>query len=79
MTLCMYFQPADESNSVDSGKAEKSMITVLKNLETIAPLVRSVEETLEQISTEVQGIIPTWINGKFLRNGPGKFEFGNTQ
>uniref|UniRef100_A0A7N8XF00 Carotenoid-cleaving dioxygenase, mitochondrial n=1 Tax=Mastacembelus armatus TaxID=205130 RepID=A0A7N8XF00_9TELE len=47
-------------------------------LEAIAPLVRSVEETPEPISTEVQGIIPPWINGKLLRNGPGKFEFGNT-
>uniref|UniRef100_A0A7N6B6D6 Carotenoid-cleaving dioxygenase, mitochondrial n=1 Tax=Anabas testudineus TaxID=64144 RepID=A0A7N6B6D6_ANATE len=52
--------------------------TKRKNLETIAPLVRSVEETPEQIPTEVQGVIPIWINGKFLRNGPGKFEFGNT-
>lgn len=48
-------------------------------LQTIAPLVRSVEETPEPITTEVQGNIPTWINGNFLRNGPGKFEFGNTQ
>uniref|UniRef100_A0A667ZP58 Carotenoid-cleaving dioxygenase, mitochondrial n=1 Tax=Myripristis murdjan TaxID=586833 RepID=A0A667ZP58_9TELE len=36
------------------------------------------DETLEPISTEVQGTIPTWINGNLLRNGPGKFEFGNT-
>uniref|UniRef100_H3D2G9 Carotenoid-cleaving dioxygenase, mitochondrial n=1 Tax=Tetraodon nigroviridis TaxID=99883 RepID=H3D2G9_TETNG len=46
-------------------------------LETIAPLVRSVEETPEPISTEVQGTIPSWIHGNLLRNGPGKFEFGN--
>ncbi|XP_072302420.1 carotenoid-cleaving dioxygenase, mitochondrial-like isoform X2 [Eucyclogobius newberryi] len=49
-----------------------------KGLETIAPLVRTAEETPEPISTEVQGSIPTWVNGKLLRNGPGKFEFGNT-
>ncbi|CAG02881.1 unnamed protein product, partial [Tetraodon nigroviridis] len=48
-----------------------------KGLETIAPLVRSVEETPEPISTEVQGTIPSWIHGNLLRNGPGKFEFGN--
>uniref|UniRef100_A0AAQ5XIP6 Carotenoid-cleaving dioxygenase, mitochondrial n=1 Tax=Amphiprion ocellaris TaxID=80972 RepID=A0AAQ5XIP6_AMPOC len=58
--------------------AKECITTVLKGLETIAPLVRSVEETPEPISTEVKGTIPSWINGKFLRNGPGKFEFGNT-
>ena len=52
---------------------------VLKGLECIAPLVRSVEETLEPIPTAVQGTIPSWIRGNLLRNGPGKFEFGNTQ
>uniref|UniRef100_A0A665UAQ5 Carotenoid-cleaving dioxygenase, mitochondrial n=1 Tax=Echeneis naucrates TaxID=173247 RepID=A0A665UAQ5_ECHNA len=50
----------------------------LKGLETIAPLVHSVDETPEPISTQVQGTIPSWINGHLLRNGPGKFEFGNT-
>ncbi|XP_055798910.1 carotenoid-cleaving dioxygenase, mitochondrial-like isoform X4 [Salvelinus fontinalis] len=49
----------------------------LKGLESIAPLVRSVEETPEPIATEVRGTIPTWIRGNLLRNGPGKFEFGN--
>lgn len=52
---------------------------VLKGLETISPLVRSVEETPEPIPTEVQGTIPSWIHGNLLRNGPGKFEFGNRQ
>uniref|UniRef100_A0A3Q1BZR9 Beta-carotene 15, 15-dioxygenase 2, like n=1 Tax=Amphiprion ocellaris TaxID=80972 RepID=A0A3Q1BZR9_AMPOC len=28
------------------------------------------------ITTTIKGTIPTWINGSFLRNGPGKFEFG---
>ncbi|KAK7925536.1 hypothetical protein WMY93_007846 [Mugilogobius chulae] len=61
------------------GKEEpKKCITQRHGLETIAPLVRSVEETPEYITTEVQGSIPTWINGKLLRNGPGKFEFGDT-
>lgn len=75
----MYLFPTVDGKPVDSGTAKISITPVLKNLETIAPLVRSVEETSEPISTKVQGIIPTWINGKFLRNGPGKFEFGNTQ
>uniref|UniRef100_A0A3Q3VYW4 Uncharacterized protein n=1 Tax=Mola mola TaxID=94237 RepID=A0A3Q3VYW4_MOLML len=47
-----------------------------KGLESMAPLVRSVEETPDPIPTTVTGTIPTWINGSFLRNGPGKFEFG---
>uniref|UniRef100_A0A3Q3X8D9 Carotenoid-cleaving dioxygenase, mitochondrial n=1 Tax=Mola mola TaxID=94237 RepID=A0A3Q3X8D9_MOLML len=61
-----------------SGKAKESLTSALKGLETIAPLVRSVEETPEPISTDVHGTIPSWINGSLLRNGPGKFEFGNT-
>lgn len=67
--LCMFVFPTDDTKPVHN----------LKGLETIAPLVRSVEETPEPISTEVQGTIPSWINGNLLRNGPGKFEFGNTQ
>ncbi|KAL3992440.1 solute carrier family 25, member 46 [Sarotherodon galilaeus] len=31
----------------------------------------------EPASTEIIGTIPEWINGNFLRNGPGKFEIGN--
>ncbi|XP_067348019.1 carotenoid-cleaving dioxygenase, mitochondrial isoform X2 [Channa argus] len=69
--------PADEAEPSDNSKVQKCFL-MLKGLETIAPLVHSVEETPVPISTEVQGIIPTWINGNFLRNGPGKFEFGNT-
>lgn len=78
-TVYMYVFTADDPEPVDNGKAKKCMTSPLKGLETIAPLVHSVEETPEPISTEVQGTIPSWINGKFLRNGPGKFEFGNTQ
>lgn len=52
---------------------------VLQGLETIAPLVRSVKETPEPIPTEAEGTIPSWIDGNLLRNGPGKFEFGNRQ
>ncbi|KAG9348269.1 hypothetical protein JZ751_002004 [Albula glossodonta] len=40
-------------------------------------LVRTVDERPEPISTTIRGHIPSWISGRFLRNGPGKFEFGN--
>ncbi|NXE38199.1 BCDO2 oxygenase, partial [Ptilorrhoa leucosticta] len=43
----------------------------------ISPLVQSVEETPEPIPATIKGHIPKWINGNLLRNGPGKFEFGN--
>uniref|UniRef100_A0A8C6P8W6 Beta-carotene 15, 15-dioxygenase 2, like n=1 Tax=Nothobranchius furzeri TaxID=105023 RepID=A0A8C6P8W6_NOTFU len=46
-------------------------------LESLLPLVSSVEETPEPIPTTIKGTIPAWINGSFLRNGPGKFEFGD--
>ncbi|XP_040037204.2 carotenoid-cleaving dioxygenase, mitochondrial [Gasterosteus aculeatus] len=71
-------ETADDAKPVDNGKATEFITSALKGLETIEPLVRSVEETPEPISAEVQGTIPSWISGKLLRNGPGKFEFGNT-
>lgn len=77
-TICILFL-IGEATPVENGKTKESITTVLKGLETIAPLVRSVEATPELIATTVQGTIPSWINGNFLRNGPGKFEFGNTQ
>ncbi|NWH41071.1 BCDO2 oxygenase, partial [Chloropsis hardwickii] len=43
----------------------------------ISPLVQSVEETPEPIPATIKGHIPKWIHGNLLRNGPGKFEFGN--
>ncbi|NXA74569.1 BCDO2 oxygenase, partial [Thryothorus ludovicianus] len=43
----------------------------------ISPLVQSVEETPQPIPAKIKGHIPKWINGNLLRNGPGKFEFGN--
>ncbi len=71
--------PTDETQLNDKGKAAECMTSAVKGLETIEPLVRTVEEIPEPISTVVQGTIPSWINGNLLRNGPGKFEFGNTQ
>ncbi|XP_051902546.1 carotenoid-cleaving dioxygenase, mitochondrial-like isoform X22 [Hippocampus zosterae] len=60
------------------GEEKKGNTTELKGLESLAPLVRSVEETPDAIHAEVQGTIPHWINGSLLRNGPAKFEFGDT-
>lgn len=77
--IIMYMFTADDTMPACNGNATDSKASIVRGLETIAPLVRSVEETPQPISTEVQGTIPTWINGNFLRNGPGKFEFGNTQ
>ncbi|KAJ8368217.1 hypothetical protein SKAU_G00082450 [Synaphobranchus kaupii] len=46
-------------------------------LPCIEKLVSSVDEMPDPIGTTVRGHIPAWISGSFLRNGPGKFEFGN--
>ncbi|CAL8248723.1 unnamed protein product [Merluccius merluccius] len=56
--------------------ASSKRCPVAKGLVSIAPLVSSVEETPDPISTSIKGTIPSWIHGSFLRNGPGKFEFG---
>ncbi|XP_051967564.1 carotenoid-cleaving dioxygenase, mitochondrial [Xyrauchen texanus] len=56
---------------------QQTYYTEVHGLQSIAPLVSSVEETPEPIPTTVKGNIPTWIRGSLLRNGPGKFEFGN--
>ncbi|XP_077994872.1 beta,beta-carotene 15,15'-dioxygenase-like [Glandiceps talaboti] len=34
------------------------------------------EENPEPVATVVKGNVPNWLNGSFLRNGPGLFEFG---
>uniref|UniRef100_A0A673JA58 Carotenoid-cleaving dioxygenase, mitochondrial n=1 Tax=Sinocyclocheilus rhinocerous TaxID=307959 RepID=A0A673JA58_9TELE len=39
--------------------------------------LKNLLETPEPIPTTVKGTIPTWIHWSLLRNGPGKFEFGN--
>lgn len=51
--------------------------TDMQGLPCIERMVSSVEETPEPISTHIIGQIPEWVNGNFLRNGPGKFEIGN--
>ncbi|TNN34157.1 Beta,beta-carotene 9',10'-oxygenase [Liparis tanakae] len=50
--------------------------TDVHGLPCIEKIVSSVEDTPEPIGTTVTGTIPDWINGSFLRNGPGKFEIG---
>ncbi|TWW77822.1 Beta,beta-carotene 9',10'-oxygenase [Takifugu flavidus] len=51
--------------------------TDVRGLLCIERMVSSVEETPEPICTDIVGQIPEWIDGNFLRNGPGKFEIGN--
>lgn len=51
--------------------------TDVQGLPCIEGMVSSAEETPESISTHTVGQIPEWIDGNFLRNGPGKFEIGN--
>lgn len=51
--------------------------TDLHGLPCIDKIVTSVDETPESITTDIIGKIPEWINGNFLRNGPGKFEIGD--
>lgn len=68
---------SDGTKPTDGAKNKQPVCPVLKGLESIAPLVCSVNETLEPIPTVTRGIIPSWVNGSLLRNGPGKFEFGN--
>jgi len=43
-----------------------------------SPLFRSVKERPEPISADVKGNLPSWLNGTLIRNGPGRFEYGNT-
>ena len=39
-------------------------------------LFKTVPETPERVTAEVQGTIPDWVNGTLLRNAPAKYEFG---
>ncbi|XP_035240746.1 beta,beta-carotene 9',10'-oxygenase-like isoform X1 [Anguilla anguilla] len=55
----------------------KGYFTNEHGLPCIEKLVRSADEVPDPIGTTVCGHIPAWISGSFLRNGPGKFEFGN--
>ncbi|XP_071327994.1 carotenoid-cleaving dioxygenase, mitochondrial-like isoform X5 [Trachinotus anak] len=67
------------SVALKKSKARKNInhFTDVHGLPCIEKIVSSVEDTPEPISTDITGRIPEWINGSFLRNGPGKFEIGN--
>uniref|UniRef100_A0A8C8SAJ5 Carotenoid-cleaving dioxygenase, mitochondrial n=1 Tax=Pelusios castaneus TaxID=367368 RepID=A0A8C8SAJ5_9SAUR len=59
-----------------NSQQEQVTFTSRKGLQCISPLMKSVEETPQPVPTKVKGHIPKWLNGNLLRNGPGKFEFG---
>ncbi|XP_058866075.1 carotenoid-cleaving dioxygenase, mitochondrial-like isoform X1 [Acipenser ruthenus] len=65
------------NSSLPSSRQELAHLASVQGLECIAPLVKTVEETPEPVTADITGEIPSWINGSLLRNGPGKFEFGN--
>uniref|UniRef100_A0A674PAN3 Uncharacterized protein n=1 Tax=Takifugu rubripes TaxID=31033 RepID=A0A674PAN3_TAKRU len=66
-------------NSLKKSNSPKKVqrFTDVRGLPCIERMVSSVEETPEPICTDIVGQIPEWIDGNFLRNGPGKFEIGN--
>jgi len=41
-------------------------------------LFQTVDEHPEPISAEIKGNLPSWLTGTLIRNGPGRFECGNT-
>ncbi|XP_051787766.1 beta-carotene oxygenase 2b isoform X7 [Erpetoichthys calabaricus] len=69
LQILKYFLP--------SSRNELRCYSNIQGLESVAQLVSTVEETPEPIALKVNGQIPSWVNGSFLRNGPGRFEFGN--
>nr|XP_055052368.1 beta-carotene oxygenase 2b isoform X1 [Misgurnus anguillicaudatus] len=73
----------DHLNSSTPGWKTKSRrkdqnFTDVHGLPCIEKLVLSANEIPEPISTKITGNIPSWIEGNFLRNGPGKFEIGRS-
>ncbi|KAM6932109.1 beta-carotene oxygenase 2b [Lycodopsis pacificus] len=69
----------NKAPALKKSKSRKNInrFTDVHGLPCIEKIVSSVEDTPEPISTNITGRIPTWIEGSFLRNGPGKFEIGN--
>ena len=41
-------------------------------------LFQSVTERPQPVSAEMKGNLPSWLNGTLIRNGPGRFECGDT-
>ncbi|XP_051934902.1 beta-carotene oxygenase 2b [Hippocampus zosterae] len=58
-------------------KKNTNHFTDMHDLPCIEKIVCTVGETPHPIQTNITGKFPEWINGSFLRNGPGKFEIGN--
>ncbi|XP_072283191.1 carotenoid-cleaving dioxygenase, mitochondrial [Pyxicephalus adspersus] len=56
---------------------ERVSFSTQANVECIAPLFQTVPENPQPIPAKVKGTIPKWIRGSLLRNGPGRFEFGD--
>ena len=50
----------------------------MPNEKDFASLFQTVDEHPEPINAEVKGNLPSWLRGTLLRNGPGKFECGDT-
>ncbi|XP_031559099.1 beta,beta-carotene 9',10'-oxygenase-like [Actinia tenebrosa] len=44
-----------------------------------ACIFETMEELDEEVTATVTGNIPSWLKGTLLRNGPGKFEFGDSK
>uniref|UniRef100_A0A8C4UA28 Carotenoid-cleaving dioxygenase, mitochondrial n=1 Tax=Falco tinnunculus TaxID=100819 RepID=A0A8C4UA28_FALTI len=63
-------------NSLPNPSKEQITFRSPRGLQCISPLMQTVEETPQPIPAKIKGHIPKWINGNLLRNGPGKFEFG---
>lgn len=45
----------------------------------VACIFETMEELEEEVTATVTGTIPSWLKGTLLRNGPGKFEFGDSK
>lgn len=73
-TICYLFSSALKKTKTPG---MNNHFTDVHGLPCIEKIVSSVEDTPEPIITKITGKVPEWINGKFLRNGPGKFEIGN--
>ncbi|KAM4015570.1 carotenoid-cleaving dioxygenase, mitochondrial-like [Anomaloglossus baeobatrachus] len=58
-------------------QTNKLCVSTGKQKESIARLFQTVAETPQPIPTRITGTVPGWLIGSLLRNGPGRYEFGN--
>lgn len=74
-----HLEPGSPPTALQRSKSRPKArrFTDVRGLPCIGRMVSSVEETPEPICTDIVGQIPEWLDGNFLRNGPGKFEIGN--